>query len=230
MNSKEVSYDEQGVTGQGKVDAKEKSTSKVGLDNKKSLKKHSTEHIQENRERTLYFSEAFSSERSFSKRENLKDYSHEESKDDQKKAKTSPLESDDTVIRKDETNAKDKDYSDKEYKSEENFKEESKGKRIIESSAQVGEYHYLRLKPGDRFKFQKSSYNFDTRNLYFGSKVRLAIGRRLVDDIRYDNTLEIIPEDKDDLNFCEVKIVDAVILPPLDDIRKFCRKESIISR
>jgi hypothetical protein len=222
MNSEEVSYEELVVTGQNKVDAKGKSTSKVVLDNKKSLKKQSTEHIQENRKRTLYFSEAFSPERSLSKSENLKDYFHEESKNDQKKAKASPLESDDTVIDKDKANAKDKDFSDKEYKSEENFKEEeSKEEKIIESSAQVGECYYLQLKPGDRFEFQESSYNFDTRNLYFGSKVRLAIGVRLVDSIRNDYIFDVMPEDTNIFDYDEVKIVDAVILLPLDNILAF---------
>jgi hypothetical protein len=221
MNSESASYEKLVVTGQVKVDAMRKSSSKVVQSNKSSLKRLSTEPIQENRKHRSHFSKAFSLERSFFKSENVKDNSQEESKDAQKKLRASPQESIATFISNYKANAKDKDSLDKEDKSEE--------KKISEPPARVDECYYLQLKDGDDFKFQESSYNLHTDDLIIGSKVRIAIGFANVNRIKCEDSQYVTTEDIIKFGYDKMKIVDAVILPSLQRIMELWYKEKHLS-
>jgi hypothetical protein len=223
MNSEGVSHEELVETGQAEVYAVGNRSSKIVPDSKSGLEKRSTEPVQENKEHTFHLPEIFSLDRPFSNNKNDKDNSHEESKYNQMKVKSSPQECEDTVISKDKATAKDKDCPGQEIKSEENYqKKELEEEKISKPSAQVDECYYLNLKDGHFFKIDESSYNLRTCDLYLGSKVRLALGENLIDNISIDTDFpdypEVTTEDTNELGYNKVKIVDAIILPLLEAI------------
>jgi hypothetical protein len=226
MNSEGVSHEELVKIDKVEVEGKRKNTSKVVPDNKIGLKKNTTKPIEESKEHNSHFSEIFSLERPFLTKKNEKDRSFEKSKDDQKKIERSPQEFEDTVISKDKLNTNDKDSPDKEEEPEEYSKEEeSEEKKMFEPFAQDEECYYLKLKFGDQFKLQESSYNLHTHNLCIGSKVRLVVGRNIVFNTKKDLSLKVVKEDEETFDWRETKIIDAVILPPLNRILDFWNGE-----
>jgi hypothetical protein len=228
MNFESSSHEELGETDPKKVDIMRKSTSKAVPDNKSSLEKQSTEPIYENRKHTSHFSEFFSPKRQFSKVENLKNNFHEESKGDEKKVKASLHECEDSVFSKDKATVKDKDSSDKEDISEEE-KIIKPSKSVEQSLTQVHKCFDFLLKDGDQFRMHESSYNLNTNNLCFGSKVLLAIKRDIITDIREDCDLPVTTEYLEEFRHYKVIIVNAVILPSLQRIMELWYKEKHLS-
>jgi hypothetical protein len=226
MNSEGIFQEEPVETDQVEVDDNGKKSSKVAPDTKETSKKHTKEYIEERKEHTSNLSEIFSLERQFFTNENEKDILLEESKDGKQISKTSSQESEDTVITKDKATAKAKNISDKE--------DESKEEKIIRPSrkveqpfSQVDECYYLKLKHGDKLEFQESSYNLNSDNLFIGSKVRLAIGRDIINKVRSDHVFDVPREEEtNSFKYSDIfMIVDAIILPPLDEMSKLWNEE-----
>jgi hypothetical protein len=195
MNSQGVSHEELVETDQVEVDGMENGTSKVIPCNKNSFEEHNEEPIEESKEHIFQSPKVFSLERQFFKIENEKDNSDEGSRDDLMKVKTSPKEYEETVIFKEKAMSKDKDSSDKEENSKEEKLEEKKiiepSKKLNRSPVQDDECCYLKLKDGDKFKFQEISYNLNSSRIYYGSKVRLGLGKNITEIVRFDKDSEI---------------------------------------
>jgi hypothetical protein len=103
-------------------------------------------------------------------------------------------------------------------------------KQVEQFSPQVGWCYYLNRKDGDKFHLHESSYNLDIDNLHFGSKIRLAIGGGIVDFITHHDSIGLIPKNNTLFSIYEYKIVDAIILPPLEQIWIFWNYERELFR
>jgi hypothetical protein len=235
MNSESVSHEELVEPSQVEIDGMENSSSKIVPDNKSNLKKHTTESIEESKEHISDFSKIFSLKRQIFTSENDKGNLLEESKYDQKNIKISLQECEDTVINKDKATSKEKDFPDNEEKSEKDYSKEKDSEnnktnefsqKIQKLTTQVEECCYLKLKTGDEFYLEENSCDLHTHNLRIGSKIRLAIGNGLINHIKNNDHVRVALRDSDllDTNRC-VKIIDAVILPPLEEIRWFWYEE-----
>jgi hypothetical protein len=209
-------------TDQQKADLKRKLTSKIAPYDERRLENIKNEESDEDTLRSLRI---FNKESLGMINENEEDNHHEESKDGKKISKPPSQESKNIVFTKNKPAVKDKDSSNNEDESEEDKNIETL-RKSSQPSAQVDECYYSQLKDGDTFKLQDKSYNLHTSKLYIGSKVRLVIGRGVIYNVERGISLPITTEDSNKFDAFESKVVDAIILPPLNEMWKFMSEET----
>jgi hypothetical protein len=218
MSSEGVSYGELFEPVPTEVIDKGNKTSKVTPENKSCLEKNTKGNFKEYKDNLSHPLSESSFKDPFSMRENRKGNTYEESKDDQKKYETSPKEYEESYTEKDK-----KSLEKEEGLEEEEISEPSK--KVEQPPAQIDECYYSKLEHDDRFNLLESSYNLKTDDVYYGSEIRLALGKTIISIVKEDYYLTVTREDDTKFGGTEVKIVDAVILPPLEMIWKFWEGE-----